>query len=309
MRIVHKIILLSTITIILAIMFCGCTKKTNSDVQITNTDEDTEGRIVVTVVDKDTKKPVSDAKITIIGVDNTYKTDDKGLSPDITLKINKDIYRKYGGELWKKAPSGSVTVLVSKDDYKDYVMFNKAIYPGYSSNRLNVAMEKLSKKDKQKFVTDIEQPHEVWIQELLEYCSDMKEEKEGNGEGKVTIDIKDNNSKPVDGVTIIIPELGIKGITDKTGKVVLKPGLDKEVFDVYPVKKDYMEYTIVALKEGYTPDILLNAAIHKEKDNNISFKLKASKGQGQNEFVVKLQPFDSAWVQKLIDNYKKADTE
>jgi len=302
LRMVPRVIIISVLTLILSISLFGCSKKTNSDVQITS--DNLEGKIVVTIVDKSTKKPISDVKIIIMGNNDTYKTDDKGLSPDISLKISKNAYKKYGENLTRKAPAGVVTVLALKEGYKDYVIFNKSVYPGYASNRLNIELSKLAKSDKQKFTVDVEQPHEMWIQELISYCESVKDEKSGTGENKLTINVKDQKSKAIEGASVVIPELGIKGITDKAGNVALKPELGKEVTESYPVKKDFQEYTVVVMKEGYMHGVRFDAAVYNGKDNSVSIKLKPVSSTGAKGFVSESQPFDSIWVQKLIDNYK-----
>lgn len=305
MRIVPKIAAVSIIILVLIISLAGCSKEASKDVQVV--EKKAEGKLVVTVMDKSEKKPLSDAKIVLME-GGTYITDDKGMSPEIVLEVNKDIYRKYGGDLWQKAPSGTVNIMISKDGYKDYVVFNKLVYPGYSSNMLNVEMEKLPKGGKPSYTVKIEQPHAMWIEELLAFCSEIEEESSGDGDGKATIVVKDQNSKAVEGASVVIPELGIKGLTDKNGNVVFNPNSDMEVFDIYPIKKDYMEYTVVAMKDGYIPDILFNASIYKEKDNNISMKINAAK-EGQDGFTARYLPADEQWVLKIIDSYKNTGTE
>lgn len=306
MKIVPKIISLLMVVVVLSMSVFGCTQKTSTVVQ--KTSEDNKGKLVVKVVDKSTKKPVNDAKVTIVGVDSVYKTDDKGLSPEIKLEVNKDFYKKYGEALSQKAPSGSATILVSKDGYKDYVIVNKAVFPGYASNNINIELPKLLKSDKQKYIVDVEYPHDTWIEELVQYCKVIKEPKEGSGDNKVAINVKDKNSKAVDGVSLVIPELGIKGVTDKSGKIILKPGAGSAGIDSV-TKDSYCEYTIVALKEGYKPEIILSTAVYNNKDSNVNVVLKPDSDKGQGNFAVSHQTIDKAWIEKLIETHKKTGTE
>jgi len=285
----------------------GCTQKTSTIVQTTS--ENNNAKLAVKVVDKSTKKPVSDAKITIVGVDSIYKTDDKGLSPEIKLEVNKDFYKKYGDTLLQKAPSGCATVIVSKEGYKDYVIVNKAIFPGYAANNLCVELPKVVKGDKQLYIVDVSHPHDAWIEELVQYCKDIKDQKEGNGENKVTINVKDKKSKPLEGVSIVIPELGIKGLTDKSGKTIVKPGPENTGAEMEDAKDSYSEYTIVAIKEGYKPEIILNALVYNNKDNIINMVLKPDDDNVQGSFSVSHQPVDKSWIEKLIEDHKKSGTE
>ena len=302
MKIVHKRASLLIIMLVFLITLFGCTKKTSSNIVVENVNPD--GKLTITVMDQSTKKPVSDAKIVIVGADNTYNTNDKGVSPEISLKINKDIYKKYGDTLLKTAPSGSATIIVFKEGYKDYVYFNKSIYPGNSSNNLKIEISKPVKNDSQKYVANIESPHDLWVQELIQYCKNVNQENQGIGENKVNINVKDSSSKAVEGASIIIPELGIKTVTDKNGKCTVKLDTLKVEIIVYPVKRQFSDVTIVTLKEGYLPAISFNTSINKDKENNINIALKPG-SPDKSGYIVKVEPYEKEWVENLIGNYKK----
>lgn len=305
MRIVPKKVALLFFVIVFAVMWSGCTKKTSSNLQTTT--ENLDGKLVVTVYDKTTKKPITDAKIIVGGVANTYKTNEKGESPDITIKVNKDFYKRFGESLLRKAPSGSATILITKDGYKDYVLFNKAIYQGRAANTLKIEMTKLLKTDKQKYVDSIDYPHKEWVKELVDYCKNIKDEKAGSGQNMLNVVVKDQSSKAVDGAYVIIPELSLKVKTDKNGKGVLNPEDSKDVVSLYPVNKDISEYTVVVIKDGYTPIIMFNTQASKDKSLNIT--LKPDKDSTGNEFTISSQPNQQEWVEKVINALKQQVSE
>ncbi|KPU43987.1 hypothetical protein OXPF_21520 [Oxobacter pfennigii] len=306
MRITLKTILVLILTGVLTFSLFGCKDKTSStSTSAEVAEEEVLGKLMVSITDKDKKSPISDAKIYIVGIENIYNTDASGRSPEISIKINKDMYKKYGGDLWQKAPSGSIALLVSKEGYKDYLVFNKAIYPGYAANTLKIQLSKTDKNSKSKFDVVVNNPHDVWVEELVAYCKTIQENKEGIGDCTASITINDSKSKAIEGATVVVPELGLKGITDKSGKISLKLNSDKDVYDIYPVKKDYMEYTVVAMKDGYVSGILFNAKVYKDKENNINIALTSAKAEDKASFEVVNQAPDDTWIKLLIDNYVK----
>ncbi|HBM79832.1 MAG: carboxypeptidase-like regulatory domain-containing protein [Clostridiales bacterium] len=306
MKFVSKILLVA-LAIGICAGFSGCTKNTDStNIQLEN---DEEGKILITVKDKSSQKPVSDANVIIVGMDDYFKTNDKGQSPEISLKINKDLYKKYGDTLYKKAPSGSATVIVSKDGYKDYILFNKPVYAGYSANNVNIQMSKSTDKDKGKYTIDVQYPHDLWVKELVAHCKEINGENAGNGEYKIGVGVKDANSKSLEGAFVTIPELGIKTKTDKSGKAVLKPGIIGNMADEYPVKKDLNEYTVVIYKDGYVPSVVFSVSAGKNSDGKVDIKLKGSKDPANENCSVTYQPFDSEWISKVISAVKESYKE
>jgi hypothetical protein len=289
------------VVLMLGALMAGCAEETSSNV-VQNSIE--EGKLSITVTDKTTKKPVSDAQIFIVGVESSYKTDEQGKSPDIALKVNKDIFKRYGAELAKKAPAGCATIIVVKEGYKDQVVFNKAIYPGYSANRLNIQLSTPAKDDTDKFAVDYQYPHEQWIQELLQYCSTIKDGEAGNGENKLTITIKDQKSKAVQDAVVIIPEYNIKATTDKSGKVELNPPAAVDTLNAYPVQRDISEYTVIVSKEGYASSVVFNVTAGGEKDSSLDITLKLAKDKTAREYSATYNPYEKEWVEKIIDNYK-----
>lgn len=302
MKLFNKIVSLVVMVAMLCIVFAGCSEDTSSNT-VQNTVE--EGKLLVTVVDKATKAPISDAKVIIVGIDNSYKTDEKGKSPVISLKVNKDVYKRYGDDLVKKSPSGSSTVLISKEGYKDYLMFNKAIYPGYSANNLNVQMTKLSDSDKDKYVVDYQYPHELWLEELLNYCSNIKDEGTGSGDCSLTVSIKDQNSKAVQDALVMIPELNIKAKTDKSGNAALSLPSTVDTATVYPVQRNLSEYTVVVTKEDYVPSITFNATTGTGQEGSLSISLKSSKAKDAGKYSISYNPYEQEWIEKLINNYNE----
>lgn len=303
----RKWVYLNLILLIFIIFICGCTKKTvktDADKHVTP-----RGKLVVTVIDKESKKPIDSAGIIILGNDGFYKTDEKGRSPIINVNVNKDIYKKYGEVLTKKAPSGACSILVTKEGYNDFVYFNKAIYPGEASNTLKIEMVNVNTKSQEKkdmdFIAFIEAPHSLWVQDLIKKCQDIKDENQGKGQNQILINILDEKGKPIEGAFAIIPEQDLKVKSDKEGKCVLKPDLSKSIDNMYTVKKEKCEVTIIVLKEGYAPFVLLDKPIEMGKDASIDIKLMPSKNKNREEYLMNIEPYDGEWVKKLIGVYKK----
>lgn len=305
LKLVLRAVTVIAILSVICMSIAGCSKKVNTDVQTEDIVE--EGKMLITVVDNESKEPVGDAKIVIAGIDNFFKTDDKGQSPEITLKVNKDIFKKYGAELFKKAPAGTVTIFVTKDGYKDCIVFNRPVYPGYSANNVNIQMSKADKNDSENYMVDIQYPHNLWIKELVEYCRSIKDENDGGGENRISVSIKGSNSKAVEGASIFIPELGIKVISDKNGSGVLKPGPVTDMVDVYPVKQQLSGYTVVVDKEGYLPAVVFNVAAGAEKEGQLNVVLKPAKSGQDEEYTVSSQPYDKDWLDKIISSYKEQE--
>lgn len=301
MKIFSKIASIFAAVLMFGALIAGCAEETSGNVEQNSIEE---GKLSITVVDKTTKKPVSDAQIFIVGVDNSYKTDEQGKSPDISLKVNKDIFKKYGAELTKKAPAGCATIIVLKEGYKDQVVFNKAIYPGYSANLLNIQLTKLKEDDKDKFSADYQYPHEQWVQELIAYCSTIKDGETGNGDNKLAITVKDDKSKAVQDAVVVVPEFDIKATTDKSGKVELSPPTAVDTLNAYPVQRDLSEYTLVVSKEGYESSVVFNVTAGDGKDSSIDITLKPSKDKNAQGYNATYYPYEKEWVEKVIDNYK-----
>lgn len=302
MKLFNKIVSLVVMAAALCFIFAGCSNDTTSSA-VQNTAE--EGKLQVTVVDKSTKAPISDAKVIIVGIDNSYKTDEKGKSPVISLEVNKDVYKKYGDALAKKAPSGSSTVLISKEGYKDYIIFNKAIYPGYSANNLNVQMTKLNVSDKDKYTIDYQYPHELWLEELLNFCGNIKDEGTGSGECSLKVSIKDQNATSVQDAVVSIPELNIKTKTDKSGNAAFVLPSTVDTATNYPVKRELSEYTVVVTKDGYVPSIAFNATTSTSSGNSMSITLKSSKAKDAGKYSVSYNPYEREWIEKLINSYNE----
>lgn len=299
MRAVHRKLTLLFMGLALAVLWSGCAKKPTTQV---NAAEDLKGKLVVTVVDKSTEKPISGAKIIISGEDGTYSTNEKGMTDEIEMKVNKDFYKRYGDSLTKKAPSGSATILITKDGYKDCIIFNKAIYSGRADNTMKVEMVKLSKNDKQKYVCSMECPHEVWVEELVGYCKNIKNQNAGSGQNKLTVSVKGQGSKAIEGASVIIPEMGLKVVTDKSGKAALNPEDATDAVSLYPVIRESSKYTVVVIKEGYIIPVIFNTS---PGSKTLDITLKSAKDPAQTEVSASCQPDEGSWVEKVISSMKQ----
>lgn len=290
---------------VLLTVLCGGCAKGKGSAEAESTVEIDEGRIAVTVVDKKTQKPIAEARIIIAGSENIYKTDSKGKSPEITLKVNKDRYKRYREELYRKAPSGTVTVLVTKEGYKDYVVFNMSVYPGYAANTLEVGMVKGNDGDRTGYVKEYGKPDEIWTEDLISYCAKMKDEKPGNGTNRVAVSVKDESGKALKDVSVVIPELNLRVVTDKSGSCRLNPDVLNDQPASLPVLRESSEYTVVASKDGYIPSVMFNVEVEGGKERSLKVVLKEAKPAESDTQSVTFQPYESEWIEKAITTMKQ----
>jgi len=284
----------------------SCKKEEGIQTQIA--DEKLDGMLLVRVVDSSSKEPIDDAEIVVMDVDSIYKTNDIGFSPEIALEVNKSMYKRYGDELYEKVPSGCANVLITKEGYKDYLVLNKAIYPGSGPNFLQVEMIKHSEGDSKDYLVEQEGPHEVWIGELIDHCSKLAEGNTGDGDTEVTVNVLDGKSAPIEGAQVVIPELNIKATTDKAGKCVLNPVIIDNEGNV--AQEEMLEsgegvFTLVVIKEDFTPFVLFNVAMKNIIDNRIQVTLNQKTGEGEGDCVVSHYPLEEEWVEKVITSFKE----
>ncbi|HBM76238.1 MAG TPA: hypothetical protein DD429_11905 [Clostridiaceae bacterium] len=307
MKLVSKALAVIIIFSLICLLPAGCTKKDSTDKQAEETQVIEKGKLLITVSDKEYKEPIADAKIVIAGVEGFYKTDGKGQSPEIDLEINKDVFKKYGAELFKKAPSGMLTIFVTKDGYKDYIVFNRPVYPGYSANNVNIQMSKPEEGHSETYTLDIQYPDGIWINELVEHCRGIESEKNGAGENKIAVTVKDEKSNAIEGASVFIPELGIKVLSDKNGLSVLKPAAVTDIADLYPSMQQHQGYTVVVDKDGYMPAVVFDVTLGENKEGSATIVLKSAKAKGAEEYTATSQPYDKDWLSQVIASFHEQE--
>ncbi|MCX7884832.1 MAG: hypothetical protein N2448_07380, partial [Caloramator sp.] len=150
--------------LILAVMMLifnqGCLKKSNSTNVITEMPQ--KQKMIVVVLDKQTKSPIKDAKVYIIGDDTVYTTDDMGKTPEIDVELNKDYFSKYTDEVANRMNCGLVNIVVVKEGYAKHFEADYNLYPG---NSTSVAKIQLSKN--KKVTTNCNLPDVNYIENIV----------------------------------------------------------------------------------------------------------------------------------------------
>lgn len=290
----HKLLSIA-IAFMLVIFNGACMKKTNSTNALNDIPQ--KQKMVVVVVDKQTKTPIKDAKVYIIGDNTIYTTDDMGKTPEIQVELNKDYFSRYADEIRNKMNCGFVNIIAVKTGYAKHIEFDYNIFPGDSPS---VARIELSKNRKTTINCNL--PDINYIENIVK----TYEKFEGEGiktENMVNFKVlvTDDSKKPISEAKIVIPEAKLTVITDKKGSAEFKIPFDNTNIINYPVIKDYGEVTIIAYKDDYAPRVVLRAQVNKDgKNNSITLKLSKSERQKFNYEIV--QPKD-AWIEKVLNSY------
>lgn len=274
----------------------GCKGKTSTaDVLNVNTSKQ---KMVVVVVDKDSKAAIKDAKVNIMGDNTVYTTDQMGKTPEVLVDLNKGFFLKYSDEVTSKINCGFINIVASKSGYGKHMEIDSSVYPGDSTSVVRVELTK--NKD---YTENVNAPDINYIETLLNAYEKF------SGEGlktdnmvKAKIMVTDEMNKPVEGAKIVIPESKASVKTNKSGTVEVAIPYDNNNSINMPVKKGYGEITILIYKEKYAPCAIIKKHIDKDKPDNISIKLKNSSKCKYDYEVVKP---DVKWVRDTINSYKQ----
>jgi hypothetical protein len=282
--------------LVLVVAVSGCTKKTSN----TNVDEEAlrTQKIIIVAVDKETKAPLKEAKVYILGDETTYTTDEMGKTPEINAELNKSYFGKYGDEVTSRMRSGFINVVVVGEGYGKHLEADYCIYPGDS-----ISVVKVELKKSKGYTVNLNNPDNSYIENLSKTYENFEAEAV-NAENSVKYSFKvvDENNKPVDAVKVVIPEVKAAGKTDKKGACELSIPYEENVNAENIIKKDYNEITVLTYKEGYSSKAVLKAHICKdEKSNVLTIKMKKSSKPSVEFEMVKP---DDKWVKELLDSYK-----
>lgn len=273
----------------------GCRgKKSTADVLNESTNKQ---KMVVVVVDKDSKAAIKDAKVNIIGDDTVYTTDEMGKTPEVLVDLNKGFFLKYSDEVTSKVNCGFINIAVTKQGYGKHMEVDSSIYPGDSTSLVRIELTK--KKD---YTYNVNAPDISYMEALLNaYEKFSGEGLKTNNMAKAKITVTDEMNKPVEGAKIVIPESKVSVKTNKSGTAEVSIPYDNNSINM-PVKKGYGEITVLIYKEKYAPKAVIKKHINADKPNNISIKLKnSSKCKCDYEVV---SP-DEKWMRDTINFYKQ----
>lgn len=295
----HKIISISLIILIILLSTSGCGKKT-SKTNVNMEEADTH-KIIVVVVDKETKSPIKEAKVSVLGQNTTYTTDDMGKTPELDVELNKEYFKKYSEEITSRMRSGFVNVAVIASGYAKHLEADYNVFPGGSISIVRVELTK-----GKSYTVNSNAPDISYVENLLKAYEnyESKESKESNSDKmvKCKISIVDENNKPIEGAKLVIPEANAVNNTDKKGICELNIPYVEENNITYPVNKGYGEITVLAYKEGY----LSKAVIREHVSINQKINTKIVKMKKSNKYGVEceiVRPGEE-WVKGVLDSIK-----
>lgn len=289
-----KILLLFVIFAL--VVFSGCSIETSGVKE--EKDLSKKQRIMVVVSDKETKVPIKDAKIYIMGDSTVYTTDDMGKTPEILMNINKDYFSKYNDEISEKITSGFLNVVTVKDGYGKHYEGDYNVYPGNSIYLVKIELTKGSKS-----TLNINKPDESYVENILKgYEKFEGEGLKSDNMTKCKIKITDTAGKPLEGVKVVIPEAKLSSKTNSKGICEAQIPYDDSSNVEYSVKKEYGEITILTYKKDYPSMVLIKVPMHKDdKKNEVTIKLKKDSKDKWQYNVYK--PY-SEWLNRIIDSCK-----
>lgn len=279
--------------VILIFSFLGCTKQTSNPEAVTKNQ-----KIIVVVCDKETKKPIKDAKVNIIGNSDLYTTDEMGKTPEIQVEVSSDYFNRYIDDVSKRMRGGFINLAALKEGYGKHMELDYIIYPGSSIYLVKLYLTKGSKD-----TVNINEPDISLIEDIAKFYENFEGAGLNTGNMiKYSVTVIDESGKPIEGAKVIIPEAQFSSKTNNKGICQMEIPYDDSEIVNYPVKKKYGEITILANKKEYTPMVVLRAHVNKDgKDNSIKIKLKKSEKQEVKYEIIKPK---AKWVQQLMECYK-----
>jgi hypothetical protein len=291
-----RLALFLTVVFILTSLTIGCSKKSNST--NVNNEADRKQKVIVVVQDKETKAPIKDAKVNLIGVETVYTTDEMGKTPEIEVQMNKGNFAKYIDEVANSVNCGFVSLVVNKEGYGKHLEMDYSVYPGNST-----ALVKIELSKGKKLTTKCNQPDVTYIENLVKgYEKFEGEVLKGDNMVKYKVTVFDENKKPIEGAKVVIPEAKLSVNTDKKGVCQFEIPYDDSCSIKYPVNKEYGEITILTYKQGYASKALLKVHVNKDgKNNNINVNLKKSQ-KPKVEYQMVEPP--SKWMEQIFNSYK-----
>lgn len=122
------------------------------------------GAIQPQVVDGFSEEPIEDAIVVIPELGESYRTNEKGFTPNIRLKVNFD--SRFEGIQPKNW--GETTLIVYKEGYVEYVLLNLNVWD--KQNRQGPKILLFPKRNPQldQPISIVEGPNQLWINSLVE---------------------------------------------------------------------------------------------------------------------------------------------
>lgn len=274
----------------------GCSKVESPTTTAANVDK--KQRVIVVVTDKASKMPVKDAKIHIVGEEETYNTDNMGKTNEFEILLKSDYFNDGTEEITTKISCGFVSLVVKAQGYSSHLEADYSVFPGDSISIIKVEVQK-----GKEYSIKANAPEIMYIEDLVkEYEKIENKEINKNDALKYLVKIIDDKNRPIEGVKIVIPEGRIVNLSNKNGEVdLLIPNMFLNNMD-HKINKGYGEFTILAYKEGFAQKAVFKIHISKnEKENKITLVMKKTSKPLMEYSVVKPS---KEWAKDLIDSIK-----
>lgn len=124
----------------------------------------TEGKIKIEVVDGFTDTPICGATVVIPEINQSFITDENGLTPLITVPVKIDSrFNQILPQDW-----GGLSVLVYCDGYTDYALFYTHIKEGEERDAVRIYLFEDGSTGSSQPFSIIEGPERQWVQKMLD---------------------------------------------------------------------------------------------------------------------------------------------
>lgn len=122
------------------------------------------GFIQPQVVDGFSEEPIEGATVVIPEISQRFETAKDGCTAMIQVPIEEDQHF----ESIAPKPWGEITIIVYKEEYIDYVLFNTHVWESQTRKGPKIMLFPKAEGDKNEPFAVVEGPHRIWVKELVE---------------------------------------------------------------------------------------------------------------------------------------------
>ena len=124
----------------------------------------TFGSIQPQVVDGFSEEPIEGATVVIPEINQSYKTDEKGYTPNIRINISIDShFKSIHPKTW-----GETTLIVYKEGYIEYVLLHLNVWEGQNRQGPKILLFPQNSQQLDQPMSIVEGPNQLWINSLVE---------------------------------------------------------------------------------------------------------------------------------------------
>lgn len=135
----------------------------NSFSRQTNLQIKQSGKIIVTVLEESTLKPIDNATVCIIETRHYENTNIHGKTNYIIVPILPNT----NFNLTNQREYGELTILVYKSGYSDHISFYNMIYPGFINAGIVIKLKPIINQEDISPVIDTKSPDKSWCEKLI----------------------------------------------------------------------------------------------------------------------------------------------